>query len=266
MQLGEGSSTANFYDELAASYDRIYPNWESAFRRQGRALHDMLCNELGPGPHNIHDAAVGIGTQLLGLAEYGHRMSGTDISGEAVKRAGTECGNRGTDADLRVADMRALPFPDNSFDAVICADNSLPHLMTESDVVRALSEMARVTRPGGVVLVTIRDYEEVRREQLPGTLPQVSKGEVDETITFQVWDWYADNAHYDLQHFQLVGTEGDWKVFSRKTSYWAVKRSELSACAAQANLADAEWLMPAETNFFQPVLLVRIPVAEEFSG
>jgi glycine/sarcosine N-methyltransferase len=263
MQSDEGFSAAHFYDELAASYDRIYPNWESAFRRQGRVLNDLLSNELGSGPHNIHDAAVGIGTQLLGLAEYGHRMSGTDISGEAVKRVRTECGNRGIDAKLDVADMRALPFPDNSFDAVICADNSLPHLVTEIDVVRALCEMERVTRPGGVVLITIRDYEEVRQEQLPGTLPQISKTVAGETITFQVWDWHADHACYDLQHFQLVGSESYWKVFSRRTSYWAITRSELFACAKQAKLVNAEWLMPAVTNFFQPVPMIRIPMPKD---
>jgi glycine/sarcosine N-methyltransferase len=265
MQSGEGSSPAHFYDDLAASYDRIYPNRELAFRRQGRALNVLLSNELGPGPHTIHDAAVGIGTQLLGLAEYGHRMSGTDISREAIKRARVECGNRGVDANLDVADMCALPFPSKTFDAVICVDNSLPHLMTEIDEVSALSEMARVTRRGGVVLVTIRDYEEVRWEQTPGTLPQISKTKAGETITFQVWDWHADRAHYDLQHFQLVGSENDWKVFSQRTSFWAITPPELFACATQANLVNTEWLMPEDTNFFQPVFMIRIPIPEDHS-
>lgn len=55
--------------------------------------------------------------------------------------------------------MRALPFADGAFDVVVCADNSLPHLLTPQDVTRALGEMCRVARPRGLVVVSTRDYD-----------------------------------------------------------------------------------------------------------
>ena len=47
--------------------------------------------------------------------------------------------------DARLADVRALPFPDGSFDAVTC-NHTLYHV---DDRDRAVSELARVLRPGG---------------------------------------------------------------------------------------------------------------------
>lgn len=249
-----GGGTAGFYDSLAATYDRLYPDWEQACSAQGEALHRLLASAVRPGPLDVLDAAVGIGTQLLGLARCGHRLTGTDISQVAVKRAGSECAARGIDARLGAADMRDLPFPDHRFDAVICADNALAHLMSHEDVVAALREHLRVTRSGGVVLVSIRDYEQARRDQPPGTLPQASP----DSIAFQVWDWHDDRARYDLQHFQLINEDGAWLVTCRRASFWAMTRAELTSCADEAGLVRTRWLMPDQTDYFQPILLGHV--------
>jgi hypothetical protein len=42
-----------------------------------------------------------------------------------------------------VADIRALPWADASMDAVICADNAVPHLLTDHDIARASAESRR---------------------------------------------------------------------------------------------------------------------------
>jgi SAM-dependent methyltransferase len=130
-----------FSDDLAASYDLIYPDWNAAAARQGVALEALLTNELGPGRKHLLDCACGIGTQLLGLTACGHRVVGTDLSFRAVVRAAIEAERAGASAYVAVADLRALPFPRHTFDGVICADNSLPHLVTESGVLTALREM-----------------------------------------------------------------------------------------------------------------------------
>lgn len=54
--------------------------------------------------------------------------------------------------DLRVADARALPFADASFDAVVCA-SVIEHVAGEGDAT-AMAEMWRVLRPGGVLHLT----------------------------------------------------------------------------------------------------------------
>jgi ubiquinone/menaquinone biosynthesis C-methylase UbiE len=56
-------------------------------------------------------------------------------------------------ASWRTADAQELPFPDASFDAVVCAFC----LMFVPDKARALAEMRRVLRPGGTLLLTTWD-------------------------------------------------------------------------------------------------------------
>ncbi len=255
MDGGGSTRSAEFYDSLAHAYDRLYPDWDAAIAEQGDVLHELLTARLGPGPHRVLDAAAGIGTQLIGLARHGHVLVGSDLSRTATRRAQAECARRHTDAALAVADLRALPFADAAFDAVVCIDNAVAHLMSPDQLAIGLRELGRVVRPGGVVLVSTRDYEQARVEHPPGTPPQVWRSGDEQTVSFQVWDWWDDGEHYDLEHFQLVGEAGAWVVVRRQAIFWALTRHELRDAAEQAGLTDVTLLPPDQSGFFQPVLV-----------
>ena len=252
-------SVADFYDDLSTGYHHLYPDWQAAINEQGRALHDVLTRCQGPGPHRVLDAAAGIGTQLLGLVALGHRVCGNDVSARAISRARGEATARGVTAAFTVADMRSLPYSDHSFDAVVCADNAVAHLEPTRDLTTALTELRRVVRPGGHVLVSTRDYEQARREHPQGTTPQVSRTGATTTVTFQLWEWHENGAQYDLRHLQLKDEGGRWVVTERRSTLWAISRRELTASAQLAGMDDAHWLLPTESRFFQPVLVARVP-------
>ena len=129
-----------FYDALAPWYHLVYQDWEASIARQGQALASLLASELGSLPHNVLDAAVGIGTQALGLATVGFQVTGSDISLAAVQRAGKEAGRRGLRLGCLVADMRALAVRSATFDVVLACDNALPHLLSENDIRCAFEE------------------------------------------------------------------------------------------------------------------------------
>lgn len=252
-------SPAEFYDDLSTRYHHLYPNWQVAIDEQGRALDEVLARSQGRGPHRILDAAAGIGTQLLGLAAHGHRLCGSDVSPGAIRRARVETTARGVTAAFAVADIRALPYADGRFDAVVCADNAVAHLLSPQDLTAALDEFRRVIRPGGHVLVSTRDYEQARHLHPTGTSPQVSRDGKSLVVTFQVWDWCPDGKRYDLRHFQLVQDRSGWTVTQRTSRLWAVTRRELGTCAERAGLDDVHWLLPDHSRFFQPLLLARVP-------
>lgn len=252
--------TAAFYDDLAATYDRLFPDWDAAVREQGAALDRLLGSRLGRGPHRVLDATCGIGTQALGLADLGHDVVGTDLSGRALRRTSVEALRRGLTLPVLVADVRRLPVADGAVDAALSVD-ALAHLLSLDEATRALCELARVVRRDGVVVVSVRDYEAPRRDRLPGTLPQVHRSPAGMTIAFQVWDWHDDGARYDLTHVVLTSgaaTGGGWTVTSRAATLRAVVRDELLEVADAAGLGDVEWRTPAETGFFQPVLVGRV--------
>lgn len=252
------TSVAHFYDELADDYHLIYSDWDASIRRQGNALAALV----GQDRAAVLDCSCGIGTQAIGLALRGHRVTGTDLSRRAAARAAREAARRSLSLHTAAADMRRLPFPDGRFDVVVCADNSLPHLLTERDVQVALAEMRRVLRPAGLLLVSTRAYDDVLRDRPVATPPQVHEttdcadgGE--RTVTFQLWHWHDDGEHYDLEHFQLLPAGGEWCVKVRRTTYWALGQDRLAGLAAAAGFVDARWWMPQETGFFQPLLVAR---------
>lgn len=254
-----GVSTARFYDGLAATYHALYPDWEREVRDQARALTRLLGSP--PPGSAIADSACGIGTQLLGLAEAGYDMFGSDLSLAAVHRAQAECVKRGLIARVVVADMRALPWPDASMDAAICADNAIPHLLTDEEVMHAFKELRRVVRPGAPLAVTIRDYDAALRERPNSIAPQVmDTPELGRMITFQLWTWRGAGDIYDLEHFQLTPRDdGEWQTSRRTATYRAYTRAHLLALATTAGLAKAHWVAPHRAEYFQPVMIAVRP-------
>ena len=259
-------STEQFYDALAESYHTLYPDWRREASAQGRSL-DRLIGRWHHGAVDVADVACGIGTQVIGLAALGHRVVGSDTSPLAVARAARECAADGVPARFVVADMRALPLDDRCVDVVVCADNALPHLLADDDVLLALAEMRRVLRPGGTAVVTTRDYDRLVLDRPSGTLPQVFESAVERVISLQLWAWRAGTDVYDLEHVQVHEHAGG-RVTTRhlETSYRAYTSEGLAARASAAGLRDIQWHPAVETAFFQPVMTAHRPLRERRGG
>jgi ubiquinone/menaquinone biosynthesis C-methylase UbiE len=113
-----------------------------------------LLPELKPG-HALLDVGCGPGTITAGLAERVGPGQVTAVdSSEKVLAQAEQAVPASAGVRFRTADVHALPFPDASFD-VVHAHQVLQHV---ADPVRALREMRRVCRPGGVVAVRDSDY------------------------------------------------------------------------------------------------------------
>jgi SAM-dependent methyltransferase len=232
----------------------MFPNWDASMARQAAVLDALVEHRLGAGPRRVLDCSCGIGTQAIGLARAGHRVVGSDLSPRAAARAGTEAAARGVGLATAAGDMRRLPFASGVFDVVVCADNSLPHLLSAPDVTAALGSMRRVLRDGGLLLLTLRDYDEIRRTRPLSTPPQVSSAPDGRVITFQLWHWHEDGERYDLEHFQLIPAGDEWTVRRRRTTYWALSRPQLTHLLAEAGFADIVWHAPESTGYYQPVV------------
>ncbi|MCX5055229.1 MULTISPECIES: class I SAM-dependent methyltransferase [unclassified Streptomyces] len=251
------SSARDFYDSLAADYHRVFPDWDASIARQAAVLDGLVRRELGPGPHRLLDCACGIGTQAIGLARAGHRVVGSDLSPVAATRAAAESADRGVVLATAAADMRQLPFRPDTFDAVVCADNSLAHLLSAQDLAAALRGMRRVLRDGGLLLLTLRDYDDIRRTRPATSPPQVSHGSDGRSITFQLWHWHDDGERYDQEYFQLVPDGEGWEVRVRRATSWALPRRAVTDAASAAGFTDPTWHMPDTSGFYQPVFTAR---------
>lgn len=100
-----------------------------------------------PKPVKILDAGCGDGRNLIYLRKKGYRVVGIDISEEAVRRVKNKLGSSDT-PDVIAGDIRALPYENNSFDAIIY---DLVNVHIENPCL-VLKEFQRVLKPDGLLL------------------------------------------------------------------------------------------------------------------
>jgi SAM-dependent methyltransferase len=98
---------------------------------------------------DLFDEAVSGGI-VSTLADRADEVVGIDLSPAVVKAAAA----RNKRVRAQVADVRALPFPDESFDAVL-SNSTLDHFDSRDEIVLSLRELRRVLRPGGTLVITL---------------------------------------------------------------------------------------------------------------
>lgn len=244
---------AAFYDGFAGSYHLVYADgWEAAVERQAAAL-DGLIRVARPGAHDLLDCSCGIGTQAIGLARRGYRVTGTDLSRRAVERARREAARLGAGADFAVADFRDLDAVGGEFDVVLSYDNAIPHLLDGADIERALASMRRRLRPGGLLVVGIRDYDEALHAQ-PALAPPLLVDGPPRRLVARLHDWDAPGEPLHTVHFFILTEGGEaWTLDHHRVRYRALTREELGRAAEVAGFRDVAWLEPGE-SLRQPVL------------
>jgi SAM-dependent methyltransferase len=115
---------------------------------------DLAQLRVGPGDLLL-DAGCGEGRHCFGALERGARVVGLDLDLPSLKRANhalrTRASAKRSFGAMLQGDAFRLPFADATFDRVICAE-VMEHV---HDYPAAARELARVTKPGGRIAVTI---------------------------------------------------------------------------------------------------------------
>ncbi|KUI39069.1 demethylmenaquinone methyltransferase [Mycobacterium sp. GA-2829] len=160
---------ASMFDAVARRYDItntvLSLGQDRFWRRQTRAA-------LGIGPGDkVLDLAAGTAVSTVELAASGAWCVAADFS------VGMLSAGRGRDVPKVAGDATKLPFADDSFDAVTISFG----LRNVVDHVAGLREMARVTRPGGRLVVcefstpTNRAFATLYKEYLMQALPRMAR-------------------------------------------------------------------------------------------
>ena len=145
MATQEHQDTLEAWNAIAAGYDEFVT-----------PTHMWLGNEAvtraGVGPETrFLDVAAGSGAVSIPAARLGASVVAADLSPPMAERLAARARREGLDVDARVMDGHALELEDDSFDVA----GSQYGVMLFPDLPRALTEMARVTRPGGRVFLVV---------------------------------------------------------------------------------------------------------------
>ncbi|MGI9283053.1 MAG: class I SAM-dependent methyltransferase [Endozoicomonas sp.] len=245
----------DFYDQLTPFYHLIFEDWNGSVERQSAQLKTLI-KKHWPETKSILDVSCGIGTQAIGLAQKGYNVTASDLSEKEAERAKQEAERRNLTLAVSVCDMRqAFDHHGTGFDLVISADNSVPHLLNDNDILIAFKQMFACLKPGGGCLITVRDYdkEERGRNLLKPYGVRVEGNK--RFILFQVWDFEGDQYSLAFHLIEENLSTGKAITHTLHSRYYAISTNRLCELMTQAGFRDVQRINDA---FYQPVLLGTI--------
>ena len=149
------------------------------------------------GVKKVCDAACGFGAHSLAFASNGFEVSAFDISPKAVELTTYGLRKYGHDnVEVRLAGITDTGYEDGTFDAA-SAYAVIDHL-TESDGKRAIEELMRILKPGGLLLLSFdqaeeEDFENAHEELEDGSMIY-TKESSREGMLYRPYDWDKINA------------------------------------------------------------------------
>ena len=154
----------------------------------------------------VLEVAIGTG---LNLPHYPAdvTITGIELSPAMLAIARKRAADLGRDADLHTGDAQALPFPDNTFDTVVCALS----LCTIPDPSAAIGQMNRVLVPGGRLLLI---------DHIASTWPPIRAAQwLLERLTIR-----AAGEHFTRRQLPLVRAAGFDIVESERLKAGSIER------------------------------------------
>lgn len=183
----------DYYNQLAPYYRLVYQDWDASIEHQATSLAGIIHEFSGSGVYDVLDAACGIGTQCIGSAQRGYRMTATDSSPAAIAVAREETMRRRLRIFFDAVNMRNLAARFSvPFDLIIACDNAIPHMLSDDQIQLAFAQFYQCTRPAGGCIISLRDYggmEQGGTRIIPRHVHRVEHGRI---VVFDVWEFAGD--------------------------------------------------------------------------
>ena len=147
-----------FYDKLGAKYDRM-TNAKKRAERESPFFQKLV------EKNNIQsavDIGCGTGQHVRILAEMGIQVTGIDPSEEFLSIAQKNLREYDSQIMLEKGDLLSVSkFVKGPVDAVFCIGNTLPHVLTEDDLISGMNSVREILAPEGIVVLHVLNYSKI---------------------------------------------------------------------------------------------------------
>lgn len=231
-----GNDTNPFYDAVADDYSYFYRDWQATMEREGAALRRAFRDQ---GIKTVLDASCGVGTQSIPLARLDFEVTAVDPSPRMLQKARENAATFGVAEDITfiTGDFLSLPrIMAVKFDALISKGNALPHLLTDDQIKTALRGFYDLLRPGGMLVIGIRDFDSMLEDR-PRFVPRQVHTEdpARDVILFDLWEWHdSDPVTVTFNTFIVSGKGDHYSARRYPVTYRALRREELEALLGEA--------------------------------
>ena len=136
------------YSHFAEIYDLVMK--KVPYQKWANLLINVFKEFQLEEKHSFLEIASGTGDLSQLMTEFTPNLFGIDLSLAMLKKARCK-----VNYPLAQANMKSLPFTDNSFNGIYCTHDSINYLSTKKEVLEHFREVKRVIKPKGIYIFDI---------------------------------------------------------------------------------------------------------------
>jgi ubiquinone/menaquinone biosynthesis C-methylase UbiE len=183
----------------------LRPNAVAVYGFLSRLVAQGIPADAAPRPKILDCGAGGAVPPAALFASHGFEAFGVDISRMQLDKARLFCNAQGIEVALLQADMRQLPFGNESFDHIY-EHYAMCHL-SKADTVKAVDEMRRVLKPGGMAFLGVISLD---------CWPKSLFGEMQAPGEFQMLEDGEPALHSMFGDAEADDLFTDWEIIDKK--------------------------------------------------
>jgi SAM-dependent methyltransferase len=252
-------SSEEFYNRLARAFD-VMTDWQARLAHEMPFLRETLNKQ---GARSILDTACGTGWHAIALAQKGYRTAGCDASSVMIEQARANAAKARVPVRFEAADFARMDVFGETFDAVLCLGNSLPHLLSHAALTDALAHMRARLHPKGVLILHNLNYD-LRVKKQPRFFAANGHGDA---LVWRFADYGPEfiTFHTALFERKAEGEKSSWSVQVNSTLQRPLLEKDLGEALERTGFRETRHFGGLDGSPFNPERsgdLVVVAVAE----
>lgn len=223
------------YEAMGADYE-LMVGWDARIANETPFFKSLFAER---SIRRVADVACGVGRHAVAFASWGLAVTAADPSAQLLALARSNAAEAGVHVDFVKTDFLALASAlEGPFDAVICIGNSLPHLLSTDDVLKALGQMNQILAPGGTLVIQNRGAERIWARGKHLLAPALRSAQGRDVIFLRLVDVHEPTV--TLNVIRLAREDGGWDVDAKSTELRPIGSQQMGELLARAGFGAFE--------------------------